>query len=47
MQVNLILPGQADVENLGLGVVDPNDRVKVRRHVLSFRNGDPLSYRRV
>jgi hypothetical protein len=48
MQGNLVLPGQADVENLGLGMVDSNDRMKVRRHVLSFRNGDPMiSYWRV
>jgi hypothetical protein len=35
MHDNLVLPGQADVKNLGLGMVDPNDRVEVARHVLS------------
>jgi hypothetical protein len=36
MQNNLVFARQADVENLGLRMVDPNDRMKVGRHVLSF-----------
>lgn len=36
MQDDLVGAGQADVENFGLRMVDPDDRMKVRRHVPSF-----------
>jgi len=36
MQGNLVFARRADMENLGLGMVDPNDRMKVGWHVLSF-----------
>jgi hypothetical protein len=35
MHNGLVLTGQADVKNLGLGMIDPNDRVEVGRHVFS------------
>src|SRR6202166_28442 len=40
MQSDLVWARQADVEYLGLRMVDPNDRMKVRRHVLSFLCSD-------
>jgi hypothetical protein len=40
MQGNLVVAGQADVENLGLRMVDPDDRMEVGRHVLSFFGSD-------
>jgi hypothetical protein len=36
MQDNLVLARQADVEDLGLRMVDPDDRMEMGRHVLSF-----------
>ena len=33
MQNNLVLTRQADMEYLGLGMVDPDDRVEVGWHV--------------
>jgi hypothetical protein len=38
VQSYLILAGQADVEDLGLGMVDPDDGVEVGWHVRSFLN---------
>jgi hypothetical protein len=38
VQGYLIAAGQADVEDLGLGMVDPDDGVEVGWHVRSFLN---------
>ena len=39
MQGDLVVAGQAEVEDPGLAMVDPDDRVKMGWHVLSFLNG--------